>query len=150
MAIIGVNLVVIAVGVWFLFIRSDDGDTNPATVEMPPVEQGAETTGYFAGEGQPLADYVAAARVLEDPMTGAACTELVDGEFTAIGTPEELVALAVQVPDEATADMAVSYLYASFDALSACVNGVANPTDDLSFQGEVLRRRLGELGVVGF
>jgi len=105
------------------------------------------TSAYLTGPGQTVVQLrtVTADLTGNDAPSPAMCTTVMADRVPALGTPQDVATAIAQIPDQATAEMAWSYLDALRRWLPSCAIGAAEPRDELRFTAVILDRRLAEV-----
>lgn len=139
--------VIVVVLVYLVWLRVDDGLADPAKVELPaPPDDSAATLEFLNGpEGTPLLRAVEITDSLATTTSTSACAALLE-RLDEVGSPQALFAAAAGIPDPATGEMAVHHLDAVATYLGECISGSEADPEESEFTGEVLRRRLEQLG----
>lgn len=152
-AVLAAGALVAGVGFFLWWRASDQANldqlADPETVQLPATPEDPGTTQlYLAGPGRPLVDLLTVDPVTTgDGQADAARCRVVVEELRPLGEPGQLHLLAQQIPDAATADMAVSYVAGLIEFLGRCSSGGEADPEDVAFTADVFKRRLDGLGV---
>lgn len=137
---------------WWLEGRSSGAPplADAETVGLPAAPPSPDgVRAYLTGPGRPVIT------VLDlDPLTvggdpapsGQACRALAP-RLSEVAEPRPLRVLAERIPDDATADMATSYVDSLIAFLTSCARDAPAGREDLAFRATVLERRLVQLDV---
>ncbi len=140
-------VVIFAALAYATWLREEDGLADPASVELPdaPADTTA-TLGFLNGpDGAPLLQAVDLTASLAEATSISACIAIL-GRLEEVGSPHELFAAALGIPDSAMSEMVINHLNAAAKYLGSCMAGSEVDPEESAFTGEVLRRRLEQLG----
>ena len=126
-----------------------EAPSDPRDIVMPKAPNGVvpELRAFFEAEGAPLVGLMSVSEQLwrDAPLGEEQCGSVAEG-LTAIGSPNDLRALATAIEDDVTQDVLSAVVGTSGRALVDCGADVV-AVGDLAWQWTVALRRLNYLGV---
>lgn len=120
----------------------------PDDVELPGVTDPDGTRSWLIGEGAAAAKLVVETEELW--QVGATSCVHVAADLDTLGSPEEVLAAAVDVPDPVTAELLTDLHAITGHLLAACADkaSFAGVLPEFAWQWSLADRRLQELGVL--
>lgn len=119
------------------------GRGDPSEIDVPAVEDRGAVREFLAGDGSALVELLDVTGPLAaDPEPTAGSCEAAAAELSGLGTPEELLGLAVDIPDAPTSEIAQN-LIASVSRTVASCDG--EDVERLAFEWSLWRERVDEV-----